>query len=99
MDKPFTKDSLSIDKLMMSLLEPKFQQEVAAVLTFGAKKYGTDNWKKCTDKQLYQDALLRHIYSWLSGEECDPETGISHLAHAACNLMFLRWMEENEPKQ
>lgn len=95
----FTKESLSVDKVRMSLLEPEFLEKVAAVLTDGAKKYSTDNWKKCPDKSLYVDALLRHINAWQQGESVDKDTGISHLAHAACNLMFLDWMENNEPKQ
>ena len=98
-DKPFIKDSLSIGKTMMSLVEPKYVKTTADVLTFGAEKYGRDNWKKCQDKSLYEDALLRHIFAYLDGEKCDQESGISHLAHASCNLMFLQWMEENEPKQ
>lgn len=29
------------------------------------------------------------MWSWVAGERCDPETGESHLAHAACCLLFL----------
>jgi hypothetical protein len=29
------------------------------------------------------------MLAWNDGESVDPETGISHLAHAACNLLFL----------
>jgi len=34
-------------------------------------------------------ASLRHIFAWIAGEEKDPESGISHIAHATCNLVFL----------
>lgn len=95
----FTKESLSVDKLQYSLLEPDFMAEVAKVLTFGANKYSRENWKKCQNPELYMDALIRHIEAYRRGEQCDPETLLHHFAHAACNLMFLYWMEYNEPKQ
>jgi len=34
-------------------------------------------------------ALRRHMAAWWSGEDNDPETGLSHLSHAACCLAFL----------
>lgn len=83
----FTKDDDG--KIMMSLIEPQFLKGTANVLTLGAKKYSVGNWKKCDDRQRYEDALLRHIYDYLQGNKCDEESGVSHLYHAACNLMFL----------
>ena len=62
----------------------------AKVLTFGAQKYERDNWQKVPDsKRRYFDALQRHVWAWKRGEEVDPESGIHHLAHAMCCLMFL----------
>lgn len=95
----FIKESLSVDKVRFSLIEPEFLEEFAAVLSDGAKKYSTDNWKKCKDASLYIDALHRHINAFQKGELTDKDTGLSHLAHATCNLMFLHWMVKNEPKQ
>ncbi len=92
----FTKESLSVDKLQYSLMDPRFRKEIVAVLTLGAKKYSRDNWKKCPDRTLYIDALERHIEDWKMGVENDEETNLSHLAHAACNLMFLFWMDNKE---
>lgn len=34
-------------------------------------------------------ACLRHLFSWAKREEADPESGLSHLAHAACCVLFL----------
>lgn len=31
---------------------------------------------------------LRHIYAYMDGETVDIESGKSHIAHAACRLMF-----------
>jgi hypothetical protein len=40
-------------------------------------------------------ALLRHLFAWWRGEELDPESGLSHLAHAGCCLMFLMEYRRN----
>lgn len=64
--------------------------EIARVLDFGAKKYARDNWRKgggLTQCRVIA-AALRHIAAYREGEELDPETGLSHLAHAACELLF-----------
>lgn len=67
--------------------------DVNLVLRHGAKKYKVLNWQK-TDGFLYSrcyNALLRHMFAWWRGRDIDPESGISHLAHAMCNLIFLMY--------
>jgi hypothetical protein len=77
------------EKPKMYLLPPKATVEVAKVLTFGATKYDEENWRKLEDAQKrYSGGALRHIFSHLDGELEDPETNLSHLAHAICCLMF-----------
>jgi hypothetical protein len=77
-------------KLEYGLLPPYALEETVKVLTFGAQKYERDNWQKVPDsKRRYYDALQRHLWAWKRGEELDPESGIHHLAHAMCCLMFL----------
>lgn len=90
------------NKPQFRLVPPKALQEVAEVLTFGAKKYSPDNWKyvdKATER--YLDATLRHINAVQRGEVLDPESGNHHYAHAVCSLLFLLelWHEEQEKKQ
>jgi hypothetical protein len=76
-------------KAKMHLLPPKALFEVAKVLTFGADKYGEENWREVADAQnRYASASLRHLFSHLDKEELDEETNYSHLAHAICCLMF-----------
>ena len=77
------------EKIQPSLITPSYIKGTAKVLTLGAKKYSKDNWKKCEDRSRYEDALLRHILDYLQGKKIDEETGLSHLYHASCNLMFL----------
>lgn len=94
----FTKDSLSQTKPIPGAISPSFTDQVSKVLAFGAAKYGRDNWSKCSKDQLflYEDALLRHINAYRLGEQNDDETGLNHLAHAACNLMFLFELDKKE---
>lgn len=82
------------DKLDWSLLPIEAVEPVIQVLMHGAKKYARDNWKHVPDAQRrYYNAAMRHLTAWQKGEPCDSETGITHLAHATCCLMFLIALE------
>tara|TARA_Y100000004_G_scaffold152426_1_gene175580 strand:- start:3460 stop:3819 length:360 start_codon:yes stop_codon:yes gene_type:complete len=78
------------DKPDYSLIPPNALDDVAKVLTIGAKKYDRHNWKKLDDiNNRYFAAAQRHMWSLLKDEEHDPETGIHHAAHAICCMMFI----------
>lgn len=64
-------------------------------LTYGAKKYAAWNWAKGILYARVYAALLRHLFAWWGGEEKDPESGLSHLDHAGCCLMFLQHYHEH----
>ena len=64
-------------------------RELVKVLTFGAIKYEDHNWTTGINYSRCVAAALRHISSRAEGERNDPETGLNHLAHAMCCLMFL----------
>lgn len=73
--------------------------EVDDVMAYGAAKYERDNWKKATspeDIKRYKNAAIRHLMASLNGEQCDPESGLDHMAHAACNCLFVMHLEERE---
>lgn len=58
----------------------------------GRIKYGVAKWRECeTEAMTYVGGILRHLYSWVDGEEIDPEsiTGKTHLAGAAASLAIL----------
>lgn len=82
-----------------ALLPPFALEETVRVLTAGAQKYERENWRFVDDaKYRYFNALQRHVWAWKRGEVNDPETGLHHLAHAMCCLMFLMEpeLENNE---
>lgn len=72
--------------------------EVSAVATFGAKKYTRDGWKQVDDAHhRYSAALHRHINAHERGELADPESGLSHLAHAAWNALAILQLATTTP--
>lgn len=89
-------DRYNTGKPMVSMVDKALIEETAKVLQFGAQKYARDNWRKGLPYTQVCDSLLRHVYSFLAGENTDNESGHSHLGHAACNIMFLlRYLEDN----
>lgn len=76
-------------KLPYHLISPHILNALATILEFGAKKYAPRNWEDGMDWSRVFGALQRHMWAWWGGEKLDPETGKSHLWHAACCLMFL----------
>ena len=77
------------EKPDLSLISSVAIFEMAKVMTFGKDKYGSNNWRKGIHWTRVIAGVLRHLFSWLGGETYDKETGISHLAHAGCGIMFL----------
>lgn len=68
-------------------------EEIALAFTYGAQKYEPDNYRRGTNWRRYLGAALRHTFAFARGEDADPETGLSHLAHAAACLMILRELQ------
>lgn len=77
------------DKPRMDLIAPEIMVGLGVILKFGAEKYAARNWELGMDWSRPFGALMRHMWAWWTGEDKDPETGESHLWHAACCLMFL----------
>lgn len=76
-------------KLRYDLLTTEALDAIAEVLTYGAAKYADRNWEKGIEYGRVFGALMRHMWAWWRGEDTDPESGLSHLAHAGCNIVFL----------
>lgn len=78
-----------------SLIPLTTVEDVVKVLTFGAKKYERDNWQGISSDR-YLAAAMRHITAYQSGEKLDEESGLPHLAHAQCCLLFMAWKDTNQ---
>ncbi len=76
------------------LIAPELLEAIARVLAFGAEKYTPRNWEEGMSWGRVFGALMRHMWAWWAKEDVDEETGMSHLWHAACCIMFLLAYEE-----
>lgn len=84
-------------KNRLDLIEPEFIEGVGEVLTFGAEKYEPNNWQKVDNPEdRYYAAALRHLMAYRKSGKPDPESGLSHLKHAATNIMFLMHFERED---
>lgn len=84
-------------KNRLELLSSHAIEEIGKVLTFGAKKYADHNWRGGLTYSRCLGATFRHLFAYLRGENKDPETGLSHISHALCELMFLSDFEHTRP--
>lgn len=66
--------------------------KVQKVLEYGAVKYSPRDWEKGFTWLRLFNAAMRHLTTWETGEDIDPDTGeyqLLHLAEAACCILFL----------
>jgi hypothetical protein len=80
-------------KAPLALLPPEALEEIAKVLAFGSRKYSAWNWTKGFKWSRLYSSTLRHLFAHMKGENIDPETGLSHLAHVGANVLFLIYHE------
>ena len=84
------KDRIGLRKPPLHLIPPAAEVLESAVMALGAKKYGAFNWRSANVKaSIYVAAARRHLLQWFDGEDDDPESGVSHLAHARACLGIL----------
>ena len=87
-------------KVRMELLPFPELEEIAKVLTAGAKKYGANNWQYLEDGyERYKGALLRHLTEVEKGNVFDEDTGCMHAAQVVCNAMFMLHFKMEELKK
>jgi len=84
-------------KARWDLVPTEAVEAIAQVLAFGAAKYSENNWQNVSPfGPRYYAATMRHLAAWHRGEKIDPESGLSHLSHAGCCLLFLLWREQQD---
>ena len=81
------------DKLRYDLLSPWATEQVVKVLTAGAAKYGDRNWENGIHWTRIIAAIRRHLAAIEMGYETDPDSGLPHSAHLACEIHFLQHFE------
>lgn len=83
-------------KLPWDLLPFEEIEEVVKVLQHGAEKYGPNNWQQLMNaNDRYFAAAMRHMVAYKKGEMTDEESGLPHLAHATCCLLFMMWGDKD----
>lgn len=76
-------------KPRMELISERASEGLAKVLTFGARVYSADNWREGLAWRRVLGAALRHLAQFSQGNDLDVDSGLPHIDHAACCLMFL----------
>lgn len=64
-----------------------------AIMEHGALKYGLNNWQAMADWDRYESAGDRHLGQYLAGQKLDKDSGLEHLAHWQCNVLFKAWKQ------
>lgn len=77
------------DKPQLELVPPSAMIAMGKVLGYGAAKYARYNYLKGMAWTRLMGANLRHCFSWLRGEDIDPESGLPHLYHALASIAML----------
>ena len=77
----------------LSYVPPTALYAMAAAMEFGAvdKSYGRLNWRETgASVNDFVDAMNRHIWAYMSGEDHAPDSKIFHLAHvmASCAILI-----------
>lgn len=73
----------------LSLVPYCAQVAIAEALMYGEKKYARFDYCKGHKISDLIAAAMRHIGQFNDGEDCAPDSGLSHLAHAMANLAML----------
>lgn len=72
---------------------------VARVRDFGIRKYKAKESWRTVEKERYRDAAMRHFFRYLDNPTgLDEESGLPHIAHCICNLLFLYELEDFDEK-
>jgi hypothetical protein len=84
-------------KLRWDLLPLDVVEKLVEIYEFGANKYEENSWRTIENGyKRCRAALFRHLTAYDKGEQVDPESGKSHLAHAAWNALSMVYFAERE---
>ena len=73
--------------------------DCANVFEYGLTKYAPWNWTRGQAWSKPIASALRHIvWGVMQGELDDPESGLPHRGHVACNIVMLLWFLTEYPE-
>lgn len=86
------KDRVGVSKWrQIFAVPPRVLFEIGVGMLEGALKYGRFNYRITgVRSSIYVDAAIGHIFTWVEGEDTDPDSGLSHITKAICSLVVLR---------
>lgn len=61
-----------------------------AVWRVGAAKYSPNQWRNGMPLSQPFNALLRHAFALMNGQDNDPETGLPHTGHMLCCIRMMQ---------
>ena len=95
-----TKVAIKKDELKsrVDLIDPDWLLGIGDVLRFGATKYSDNNWRLGFKFSRLIAACFRHLLAIMRSEDIDPESGLPHVDHLGCSVMFLAWHLKNKPE-
>lgn len=79
----------SLAKAPWHLLPWDAINEIVKVLRHGARKHGDRDWERGYPVSKHMAAMCRHFVAWWLGQDNDPGSGLSHMAHAGCRVLFI----------
>ena len=79
----------AVEGLRLHFGSEKILDELTMAMEHGIAKYGRNNWKKGMEWSRLLDAGMRHGIAILRGEDIDPDSGNTHLAHMLGSIHML----------
>jgi hypothetical protein len=64
-------------------------EEAIKVFAFGKGKHKAWLGFENGDRDVYYAKMKRHAKAYMDGDRQDAESGLSHMAHAICNALFI----------
>ena len=65
-------------------------EQVGQVGSFGAAKYSPSGWVEVPNGiERYTDAMYRHLMAYARDDLRDADSGLTHLSHAAWNILAI----------
>jgi len=81
----------ALEKIPVGEIPLSFLHSIVRVLMWAhaVKGYQWGDWRKGHPYMTNLNACIRHLFAFIGGRDNDPESGLSHLWHAACQIMFV----------